>query len=417
MSFGLPGWPGGDPGALDHAAQAWDALGDAVQEAVTTADTAIGAELSILNGATRDAFLEVWNTYANNQHQVANAAHTIATRLRTIGETIDEGHTKYVHVMEGLAAAAVVGVVLGAFTFGIGDAVVDSAAVATAASAIAGLLEWLGFAISEQVLAEIIGAALVQAVVGVEFEAVMQQGARLGEGEGLGVDWEGLAGAAASGAAFGGALRAAKHAGMALRVGLGGATAAGGTVFTSELTGEGMPTSTNVIVSVILGGLAGKVEGAFQDMEKAAAAGKAGATEAQTAVGLAALFKKDPEALLAIKNDPSFSDDVRYLALQYYQLFSKYPTLLHDVPSLATLLDDQPAQVGAVLRINTELDAVARSQHLPPAVVSRIWVDLAPHLNGVKAGAEGVSDFVKEWIATHKEIVEELERGLAVPAG
>lgn len=75
----------------------------------------------------------------------------MAEQVDKVAETIDEGHTKYKHIVAGLTAAAAVGVVAGILTLGVGTAVTDTAAVGAAATAIAALLEWLGTTIEASV--------------------------------------------------------------------------------------------------------------------------------------------------------------------------------------------------------------------------------------------------------------------------
>lgn len=415
MGFGLPGWPGGDPDLLEETAQAWDDLADAMSDITDEVDRQVRTQLGHLKGLATTAFLEAWSTYVDGQRELVRGVREAAEKVRKVAEAIRGAHTKYKHIVAGLAGATVAAVVIGAFTFGIGGAAEETAAVGAAAAAIAGVLEGLGLAVSEELAATVIAEAMVQATVGAEFSTLLQVGGSLGAGEGIKVDWGKVALAAGAGGAFGGVLGAASDVGLLGKAGLGALVTTGSAVVDSEIEEGRLPSLSDAIAAALLGAVAGGLEHQLgktkQEIAQLLAAQR---NEAGLAADFAVLFKHDPTMLKAIQADRFQSDEVRYLAMQYDQLFRQDATLLDDVPSLALFLRDQPSAVTRVTYLNTRLMEVVHAEHLPPSLARQFWTTLArdSHANWTKATNEGLTDFVKDWAEKHKELIEELE---AVP--
>ncbi|MBF4161544.1 WXG100-like domain-containing protein [Nocardioides acrostichi] len=418
MAFGLPGWPGGDPEGIRETARAWDALADDISQAVDAADKVIVAELEQQKGAAKNGFVKIWDTYAENQRTGAENARTIAENLRTVAEKIDEAHTKYEHIMEGLAAAAAVGIVVGIFTFGIGDAVADTAAIGAAATAIASLLEELGVTIAAESIAGVMGSAVGGAWLSLEFSVSLQEGAHVGEGKGLTVtdlNYEELGVATLTGGIFGGAMDVAEllELGIPARALLGGGVMGAGDIAGSEISGEGMPSINELLVAALLGGGGGALEGALGREASAIKQAEAQiAGDRKLAIDFAALYKDDPESLAALRDDPYQSQHIRDLAGKYQQLFDSDPTILIDMPNLAQVLSRDPQAVNRVLAADQQLTQVAHDLNLPPGITRKIWRELAQTPRQATVTYDGVQDFVKDWLKHHHELSEELEREL-----
>lgn len=424
MAFGLPGWPGGDPDRLREAAKAWTTASSDLTSTVTTADGVVQREFAALHGQTKTAYLSVWNTYAGKERKAAEGATTVAEQVDKVAETIDEGHTRYKHIIAGLTAAAAVGVVVGFFTFGAGDLVVDSAAVGTAATAIAALLEWLGTTIEAAAIADVIGDMIVGALVGTEFSVFLQEGESLGAGDGLSVpDFSDTAVAALTGSLLGAASKAGEIVGdlkglsaseTLLLKGLSSAgLSAGGAITSSELDGKGLGDLEDVLLAAALGaggaGLESSLAAAKGTIARISALGD---DESRIAVDLAALYKEDPELLTAIRDDPYQSDDIRYMAGQYQQLFAHDAAILDHVPELATLLKQDPAEVTRVVQMNQELARIAHDVHVPHPVRYAVFRSLAHHSTEISVSFEGSNDEVRDWVKAHREVMEELEEKL-----
>ena len=418
MGFGLPGWPGGDPAAISDVADAWDALASKMSDAIDTADKVVQSSFSQLDGQTKTTYLQIWGSYVKAQHNGVSGARTVAKNLRSVAKAIEDAHKKYEHIMEGLAVAAAAGIVVGFFTLGIGDAVADTAAVGVAAGAIATLLEGLGVTIAEEAVADVIGGMVADAVISVEFSVFMQEGESVGSGEGFKmVDISDTVVAGVTGAVTGGVLRsvdiAAEVEGLsglvsgALKGLLGAGVNAGGTMLSSELDHKGAGDLTDVLLSALLGGAGGAIDQGLTSAERTVTSAETG--QAKLALDFGALFKKDPELLTAIKDDPLQSDDVRYLAYQYKNLFDADPSILDDVPELGNLLDKNPQEITQVIKANKELTDIAKEQALPPSVKNLMLKDLAAGKEKIEVGVDGVSDFVKDWVKSHRELIEELE--------
>lgn len=337
------------------------------------ANTSVTTELSTLTGQTATAFDTVWHNYAKGQSEIAKAAHTVAGNLNTIADKIDEAHRKYEGIMAGLAVGATVGIVVGIFTFGIGAAAADSAAVLAASGLIASLLE----------------------MVGAEFTAFTEAGTSIGAGDGLNdMSVKGIAEGAAAGGALGGLLKAI-DAGLLVKALIGGTGSAAITTTLSEINDGKMPSVGELLASTLLGSLAGGVDSALDS-----GAGKVAQEVSQQqhlALDFAALYKDDPTSLVALKDDPYQSDDIRLLASQYHDLFEADPKILTNIPSLATLLNKDPEAITQVLRANHELTAIASERGMSPTQIKPMLEAFINQKDAIGVTNDDLKDFVVKW--------------------
>lgn len=266
---------------------------------------------------------------------------------------------------------------------------------------------------------------VVGALVSTEFSVLLKEGESLGAGEGLAIpDFSDTAVAAITGGLLGGVAGGGDiladlkglSAGEGLLVkGIAGAgLSAGGSVTMSELDGKGVGDLTDILLAAALGGAGADLEGSLSAAQKTITRmARLGRTESEIAVDLAALYKQDPKLLTAVRDTPTYDDDLRYLAGQYRDLFASDPDILRDVPSVATMLKSDPDQVTHILAANREIAQIAHDVHMPPTVRNRLLAAVArPRADRIAVSFDGATDDVKDWVRAHREVMEELEEKL-----
>ena len=229
----LPGWPGGDPDALRGTSKAWATLRDQLTAVVDDAQPAMTDLFATWEGDAGAAFHNTWNDFAALHHKAASGADAISTTLADVAGKLDEAHKKYEHMVEAMAATAVVGIGLAIFTAGL-SAAAGAAAGAVIAGEVTDLLVELGVELATveaaaSAIATSIGAA-TEAIVGaaVDFSIGFTMSAgdqALNEAldhEPLKISWDQALLSGATAAVLG-PLAGGK--GVALRMAIGAATA------------------------------------------------------------------------------------------------------------------------------------------------------------------------------------------------
>lgn len=238
--MGLPGWPGGDPDDIRAAAKEWTALHDSLLDAVDSAAPVMTAMFGDWSGDAAKSFETTWSTFSGTHRKAATGAAAVSKALDSYADKLEEAHKKYEHMVEAMAATAVVGIGLAIFTGGL-SAAAGAAAEASVAAEITALLVDLGVEIETVIslataAAEAAGAAAECAVgFAVDFsigfamsagDQALQSGL---DGDGISVQWDQAAIAGLGSAALGPLLKGKT---LPVRMAIGGA----GTVATGAIS-------------------------------------------------------------------------------------------------------------------------------------------------------------------------------------
>lgn len=199
--MGLPGWPGGDPDKIRDAATAWKTFATAVTGVVDDADPAMQTAFADWKGQAATKFETSWNQFVKAHRDAAEGATSVAEQLDDFAEKLDEAHKKYEHMVEVMAATAVVGFGLALLTGGL-SAAAGAATEAAVAAEVADLLIELGVELETAAsiatsAAEAAGGA-AQAAVGAAINFTIGFGLSVGsqgleselDGEGFKVAWD-----------------------------------------------------------------------------------------------------------------------------------------------------------------------------------------------------------------------------------
>lgn len=270
--MGLPGWPGGDPDDIRRAAEAWTDLHDSLLDVVDAAEPVMQTMFDDWHGKAAVKFETTWTQFADTHRKAAEGAEAVSTALDSFADKLEEAHKKYEHMVEAMAATAVVGIGLAVFTGGL-SAAAGAAAEASVAAEVTALLVELGAEIETVITiataaAEAAGAAAECAVgLAVDFsigfamsagDQALQSGL---DGDGIQVKWDQAAIAGIGSAALGPLLKG-RTLPLRLAIGGAGAAATGAISQLDELLlhgglekGEGI--NTDSLLIDLLAGMAG----------------------------------------------------------------------------------------------------------------------------------------------------------------
>lgn len=235
--MGLPGWPGGDPGAIHDAADAWRTFSGAITDVIDDADPAMQAAFGDWDGQAAAKFESTWNAFVKTHREAAQGANTVAKQLDDFADKLEEAHKKYEHMVEVMAATAVVGLGLSLLTGGLAGAAAGAAEAAVAGE-VATLLTELGVELETAVAvataaAETAGGAAgvaVGAAINFTIGFVLSAGGQALEseldGDGFKVEWDQAAIAGVTAAVLG-PLMEGKTVPVRVAVGAGGAATFG----------------------------------------------------------------------------------------------------------------------------------------------------------------------------------------------
>lgn len=310
--MGLPGWPGGDPGAIRAAARSWEELHDALAGAVEDSDPAMTKLFSTWKGAAAHSFESAWRDFVSTHRKGAAGAAAVKNALEEVADKLDEAHKRYEHMVEAMAATAVVGLGLAIFTGGL-SAAAGAAAEVAVASEVTTLLLSLGVEMEAVVTAataaaEAAGVA-TEAAVGFAVDFSIGFGMSAGDqaldsalnGESVHVTWDQAALAGLTSAVLG-PLMGGKGLPTRIAIGAGGTAASGALSQLDNLLlhgglkdGKGFNVQT-LLVDLALGGLGG------------AAAKGPQAKELEDLDALLDGLSKNPAVVDLIMKDPAWLD-------------------------------------------------------------------------------------------------------------
>jgi uncharacterized protein YukE len=134
MSFGLPGRPGGDPGALSRLSGQWNTLATSLEDSLQQLNPHASWVYDWWQGGGADAYTTSWENYSPHITSLIASIRGVATQLSAASNKISAAQSRYDHLLETAAAAAAGGLFLSVVTVGISDGVaagVDSGIAGT----------------------------------------------------------------------------------------------------------------------------------------------------------------------------------------------------------------------------------------------------------------------------------------------
>lgn len=287
MGFSLPGWPGGDPDAIDKAATAWRTFAQDLKNAVTTADAVVQSSLAGWEGDSAKRFDQTWSQFVTSNKQLAAYAEQVDGALSKLSGSIRSAQHKYELAVSGLVTATIVGIGLAVVTFGIGGAIEASAAYATATGVVAGMLASLGMEITAALAVVDIGYDVVVGMtVGFETSIAQQETMSLVSDHKLtDVNWTNVGDAALEFGALNGML---SRSAWYLRILEGAGVNVALPNLATAMEGKKTPDMKELAISALLNGLGGLIAPRESDAE----AGVEEVAEANGKIG-------DPEGTLS----------------------------------------------------------------------------------------------------------------------
>ena len=134
--MGLPGWPGGDVDAIRRASDAWAKLQSDLNGVVSATQPPMTTTFTNWEGEAAVKFETVWAKFIDTHTKAAEGAGSVSEQLGKYADALEEAHRKYEHMVEAMAATAVVGFGLMIVTGGL-SAAAGAATEATVAAEVA----------------------------------------------------------------------------------------------------------------------------------------------------------------------------------------------------------------------------------------------------------------------------------------
>ncbi|MGH3116152.1 MAG: DUF6531 domain-containing protein, partial [Gaiellales bacterium] len=210
-------WPGGDPGKLREAADAWRAFAESVDDVRTPVNKAAKSLIHHNKGEAIDAFEVFWGRYVGEGdngwlQDIPKSARSMAKALDQLADAIDDAVEQIWNEIIIGATVIAAGFALGFVTFGAGNA----AGVAAAEGVIA-FGATMGVTVSGTVARIAAGVLVGYAFGGVEsvaLELAVAQPMRIATGQQQGFSLDQVNEAAKTGSLYGGVLGGGFAAGM-----------------------------------------------------------------------------------------------------------------------------------------------------------------------------------------------------------
>jgi len=404
--MGLPGWPGGDPGKIRTAADTWKTFGEAITNVIDGADPSMQAAFDDWSGEAAKKFESTWDDFVKAHRDAAKGAAAVSKQLDDFAEKLEEAHKKYEHMVEVMAATAVVGFGLAVLTGGL-SAAAGAATEAAVAAEVTDLLIELGVELESAVAlataaAEAAGGAAEAAVgaaisftIGFSLSAGGQAAESELDGEGFQVKWDQAALAGVTAAVLG-PLMDGKSLPVRIAIGAGGTAASGSLAQLDNLflhgglkDGEGFSLK-QLLVDIAAGTLQGKLA----DGPEAAEADPDLASLEKMVDGLA----DDPAVAAMLEDDPDWLD-----------IYATDPDIMRIIAASSTPTATFAVSPRGVAEMVSTVQKVVVDVKAPEALATYTQKALADKL------ADASLDFSKEDLKKLMEFkVEEAGRPAAV---
>ncbi|WP_035845375.1 WXG100-like domain-containing protein [Kitasatospora azatica] len=179
-------WPAADSDKLRQAADAWKAMGKALDDVTGPTNQAAQSVTGTSSGPAIDAFAKFWGQYYSSGKgwlpDTANACRQIAKALDDFADAVDKAVDKLEEEAAIVGATLVAGTALAFFTAGLSEAAAGAATAGIIAAA-----DGLGIAVSETVAtiaATTLTGAAFGAVESVAVDVAVAQPVRMSFGDG-----------------------------------------------------------------------------------------------------------------------------------------------------------------------------------------------------------------------------------------